>query len=53
MTDYAASNGRGLDLKDSLMRSGWKPLDLVNTTDALLSVDLIVFGKNLLKLLFG
>lgn len=45
MTDYAASNGCGLDLKDSLTRSGWKPLDPVNTTDALLSADFIVFGK--------
>lgn len=31
MTDYADSNGRGLDLKDSLVCSGWEPLDLVNT----------------------
>ena len=49
MTDYAASNGRGLDLKDSLVCSGWEPLDLVNTTDALLSADeyyLIVFSKS-------
>lgn len=49
MTDYAVSNGRGLDLKDSLFCSGWEPVDLVNTTDALLSVDeyyLIVFSKS-------
>lgn len=49
MTDYAVSDGCGLDLKDSLIRSGWEPLDLVNTTDALLSADeyyLIVFSKS-------
>lgn len=45
MTDYAASNGCGLDLKDSLTRSGWKPQDPLNTTDALLSAVFIVFGK--------
>lgn len=39
MSDYAVSNGHGLDLKDSLFfLSGWEPLDLVNTTNALLSV---------------
>lgn len=49
MTDYAASNGHGLDLKDSLVNSGWKPRHPVNTTDALLSADkyyLIVFRKS-------
>lgn len=49
MTDYAVSYGRGLDLKESLIRPGWEPLDLVNTTDALLSADeyyLIVFSKS-------
>lgn len=49
MTDYAVSNGHGLDLKDSLVCSGWEPLDPVNTTDALLSADeyyLIVFSKS-------
>lgn len=49
MTDDAASRGRGLDLKDSLIQSGWEPLDLVNTTDALLSVRdyyLIVFTES-------
>lgn len=45
MTDYAASNGRGLDLKDSLTGSGSKPLDTLNTTDVLLSEDFIVFPK--------
>lgn len=49
MTDYAASNSRGLHLKDRHVLSGWEPLDLVNTTDALLSADkyyLIVFSKS-------
>lgn len=49
MTDYADSNGRGLDLKDSLVCFGWEPLDLVNTTDVLLCADeyyLIVFSKS-------
>lgn len=49
MTDYAVSSGRGLDLKDRHVRSGCEPLDLVNTTDALLSADkyyLIVFSKS-------
>lgn len=49
MTDYSVSNGRVLDLKDSIVNSGWKPQDPVNTTDALLSADkyyLIVFRKS-------
>lgn len=49
MTDYAVSDGRGLDFKDSLIYWGWAPLDLVNTTDALLSADkyyLTVFSKS-------
>lgn len=49
MTDQAVSEGCGLDLKDRHVCAGWELLDLVNTTDALLSADkyyLIVFSKS-------